>query len=58
MSRYRLDKQGDKYVIIDKFPYEKVIETFYDDEYDIAKETYELYKDEEKSSSQLNKERR
>ena len=32
MSRYRLEHHKDKYVIIDKYPYEVVIEEFYEDE--------------------------
>lgn len=57
MSRYRLEHHKDKYVIIDKYPYEVIIEDFYEDEYDIAKETFDIYIDEEKrnKSSQLDR---
>lgn len=47
-SRYKLEYQNGKYVIIDKYPYEVIIEEFYEDEYDIAKETFDIYIDEEK----------
>ena len=53
--RYKLEKQGFQYVIVDKFPVETVIEVFDEDEYDIAKETYDIYIDEEKKSSQLDR---
>lgn len=49
-SRYKFRKQGDKYVIIDKFPEEVVIEEFYDDEFDIALETFNIYIDEEQKN--------
>lgn len=57
MSRYKLSQIGNQYVIVDKFPFETVIETFYEDEYEIAKETYQLYIEEEKQnkSSQLDR---
>lgn len=53
--RYKLIKQGSKYVIVDKFPVETIIEVFDEDEYDIAKETYDIYIDEENKSSQLDR---
>ena len=53
--RYKLEKQGSQYVIVDKFPVETVIEVFDEDEYDIAKETYDIYIDEENKSSQLDR---
>lgn len=56
-SRYKLEHKNGKYVIIDKYPYEVIIEEFYEDEYDIAKETFDIYIDEEKrnKSSQLDR---
>lgn len=60
VSRYKFAQIGNQYVIIDKFPFETVIETFYEDEYDIARETFEIYIDEEKrnKSSQLDRKER
>ena len=61
MDRYILKKQNNSYVIIDRFPVwssgknEVVIETFPEDEYDIAKETLDIYIDENKKFSQLNR---
>jgi len=48
-NRYLLKKQQNEYVIIDKFPEwasgkrEVVIERFSEDEYEIAKEIYDMY---------------
>lgn len=48
-NRYLLKKQQNGYVIIDKFPEwtsgkrEVVIERFSKDEYEIAKEIYDMY---------------
>lgn len=57
MERYILKKQNNTYVIIDRFPpmagrRETVIERFSEDEYDIAKETLDIYIDENKKSRQ------
>lgn len=63
MERYILKKQNDSYVIIDRFPvwasgkHEVVIEQFSDDEYDIAKETLDIYIDENKKSRQLDRQK-
>lgn len=48
-NRYLLKKQQNEYVIIDKFPEwasgkrEVVIERFSEDEYEVAKEIYDMY---------------
>lgn len=58
MERYILKKQNNSYVIIDRFPvwasgkHEVVIEQFSEDEYDIAKETLDIYIDENNKSRQ------
>lgn len=56
-NRYILKKQQNEYVIIDKFPewaagkHEVVIERFSEDEYDIAKEVFDIYIEESKNKS-------
>lgn len=63
MNRYLLKKEKNEYVIIDKFPpwtsgkKEVVIERFDENDYDLAKETFDIYIDEEKNNkfSQLNR---
>ena len=66
MARYILKKERNQYVIIDKFPpwasgkKEVVIERFNEDDYDLAKETFDIYIDEERKnkSSQLDRKER